>query len=276
MKTINAHVSALSLSLVLLAGASDVMAERLEQASISESSWQFNAYIDGWLPKAPAEIFIDGNEIDLPEQLNTILDSLKLTAMLRFNVRKGPLGIFFNPIYYQGEFDNIVVKTPIEDLDGSLKETVWLIDYGVSYEVARWDIGKDGESRVVTLEPYAGFRYFWDNITLEVEPGLIEDGFLTRKKLRTTSPMIGLQSSIQLNANWNLLLQGDYGGFNVNNMDKSYLMAGYFNYDFKMGKIDSRFYVGYRFLHLSLEDNSEDVSVDVNVQGPLLGIGFSF
>jgi hypothetical protein len=276
MKTINAHVSALSLSLVLLAGASDVMAERLEQASISESSWQFNAYIDGWLPKAPAEIFIDGNEIDLPEQLNTILDSLKLTAMLRFNVRKGPLGIFFNPIYYQGEFDNIVVKTPIEDLDGSLKETVWLIDYGVSYEVARWDIGKDGESRVVTLEPYAGLRYFWDNISLEVEPGLIEDGFTTRKKLRTTSPMIGLQSSIQLNANWNLLLQGDYGGFNVNNMDKSYLMAGYFNYDFKMGKIDSRFYVGYRFLHLSLEDNSEDVSVDVNVQGPLLGIGFSF
>jgi hypothetical protein len=225
MRPVKTYFSALCLTLFLLAGASDVMAERLEQESISESSWQFNAYIDGWLPKAPADISIDGNEIFLPENLNTILDSLKLTAMLRFNVRKGPLGIFFNPIYYKGEFDNVVIKTPIEDLDGTLKESVWLIDYGISYEVARWDIGKDGNSRVVTLEPYAGFRYFWDNITLEVEPGLIEDGFTTRKKLRTNSPMIGLQSSIQLTDNWDLLLQGDYGGFSVNHMDNSYLMA---------------------------------------------------
>jgi hypothetical protein len=276
MKPVKVQLGAMSLTLFLLAGASEVMAERLEQESISESSWQFNAYIDGWLPKAPAEIFIDGNEIILPENLNTILDSLKLTAMWRFNVRKGPLGLFFNPLYYKGEFDKIRIKTPIEELDGTLKESVWLIDYGISYEVARWDMGKDGKSRMVTLEPYAGFRYFWDNITLEVEPGLIGDGFTTRKKLRTNSPMIGLQSSIQLTDNWDLLLQGDYGGFSVNHMDKSYLMAGYFNYDFKMGKIDSRFYFGYRFLHLSLEDTSEDTFVDVNVQGPLLGIGFSF
>jgi hypothetical protein len=274
MKPARIQFGALSLTLFLLAGASDVMAERLEQASISKSSWQFNAYIDGWLPKAPAEIYIDGNEIVLPENLNKVLDSLKLTAMLRFDVRKGPLGIFFNPIYYKGEYDKIRIKTPFEELDGKLKETVWLIDYGVSYEVARWDIGKDGNSRVVTLEPYAGLRYFWDNIKLEIEPGLIEDGFITRKKIRTTSPMIGLKSSIQLNENWDLLLQGDYGGFDVNNMEESYLMASYFNYNFKMGKIDSKFYFGYRFLHL--EYKTEDVKIDVNVQGPLLGIGFSF
>jgi hypothetical protein len=276
MKPARIQFGALSLALFLLAGASDVMAERLEQQSISESSWQFNVYIDGWLPKAPAEIFIDGNELDLPENLNKILDSMKLISELRFNVRKGPLGIFFNPIYYKGEYNKIRLKTPLEELDGKLKETVWLIDYGVSYEVARWDIGKDGNSRVVTLEPYAGLRYFWDNIKLEIEPGLIEDGFLTRKKVRTTSPIIGLKSSIQLNDNWDFLLQGDYGGFNVNNMKETYLMAGYFNYDFKMGKIDSKFYFGYRFLHLELEDKAEGVKVDVNAQGPLLGLGFSF
>ena len=55
MKNINAQFIALSLSL-FFAGESDVMAERLEQASISDSPWTFNAYIDGWLPKAPVDI----------------------------------------------------------------------------------------------------------------------------------------------------------------------------------------------------------------------------
>jgi hypothetical protein len=49
MKPVKVHFSALCLALFLLTGASDVMAERLETASISESPWQFNAYIDGWL-----------------------------------------------------------------------------------------------------------------------------------------------------------------------------------------------------------------------------------
>jgi hypothetical protein len=35
-------------------------------------------------------------------------------------------------------------------------------------------------------------------------------------------------------------------------------------------------YFGYRFLHLELKDEGEGVTLDANVQGPLLGIGFTF
>jgi hypothetical protein len=276
MRPLTIRSSALCLALFLLAGASDVMAERLETASISESPWTFNAYIDGWLPHAPVDINIDGNDIELPESLKTILRSMKFTTMLRLNAHKGPLGFFVNPIFYKGEYDNIVIHTPIEDLDGDLQESVWLVDYGISYEIARWDLGKDGKSRVVTLEPYAGFRYFWDNLRVTVEPGIIEDGFVTRKKLRSNSPIIGLQSGIQLNDKWDFRLVGDYGGFSVNHMDNTYQMAGYFHYGFKIRTVDATAYLGYRFLHLDLEHEGESVTLAADIKGPLLGIGFTF
>ena len=276
MKSVSRSFSFLSVSLIMLMAASDAMAERLEQQSISESPWTFTAYIDGWLPKAPVDINIDGNDIIVPENLNTILDSLKLTAMLRFDLHKGPLGFFVNPIFYKGEYDKLVISTPIEDLDGSLKESVWLVDYGISYEIGRWDIGKDGNSREVTLEPYAGFRYFWDNITITAEPGKILDGFVTRKHLRSNSPIIGFKSRVQINDGWDFLFVGDYGGFSVNHMDNTYQMAGYFDYAFKIKKIDASAYLGYRFIHLGLEDEGEGVTLDANIQGPLLGISFTF
>jgi hypothetical protein len=182
------------------------MAERLEQASISESPWTFNAYIDGWLPKAPAELSIDGNEVILPENPNKILDSMYFASMLRFSAHKGPPGFFLNPFYYRGRYDKIRIQTPIEEVDGALKESVWWVDYGISYEIGRWDLGKNGESRVVTLEPYVRGRFVHDNIKISVEPGLIGDGFVTHSTIRTNSPIIGLRSHIQLTDNWDFLL----------------------------------------------------------------------
>jgi len=44
----------LGLAVFLLAGTSDVLAERLETASVSESDWEFELFIDGWLPERPA------------------------------------------------------------------------------------------------------------------------------------------------------------------------------------------------------------------------------
>ena len=186
MKPIKISFRVLSLSLVLHACAPDVMAERLEQASVLESPWTFNAYV--WLVKAPLDLTIDGNTVTRPENLNTILDSAKLAAMLRFKAHKGPLGIFVNPIIYKGTYDKVKVQLPLEERDGSLSESVWLVDYGMSYQIGRWDLGQDGKSRVVSLEPYAGFRFLHDNLTLEVEPGLIGDGFVTHKTISSNSP----------------------------------------------------------------------------------------
>ena len=46
MKSVNIKLGILSLALFLLAGASDALAERIAPQSISESSWDFELYLD--------------------------------------------------------------------------------------------------------------------------------------------------------------------------------------------------------------------------------------
>ena len=88
----------------LLIGASSTLSAAQEGQSVRDAPWRFNAKIYGWLPKAPAAIFIDQDEVsNIPESLDNILDDLKMTAMFELEAHKGPLGFFVSPVYYKGE-----------------------------------------------------------------------------------------------------------------------------------------------------------------------------
>jgi hypothetical protein len=274
MKPTKVHFVALSLALALLAGASDVMAERIAPQSISESSWDFELYVDIWFPHAPAELIVGDIEPELPESLRNIYRAMNIASMMRFRAQKGPLGLFLNNIYYNGSWDDFVGDT---DIPYKLNERLFLTDFGAGYEIGRWDIGKNGISREITLEPFAGLRYLHDNITEKVGSGEILPPRKTYITLETLSPIIGLQSRAQLSNDWDFLFTGLYGGFNVDKMDKTYQLDAYFEYNFNWGKNkdkSARAYVGYRYLYLDyLKD---DKALEVTVKGPLVGIGFSF
>ena len=109
---------------------------------------------------APAAITVNDRTVaDLPESLNTILSSLDMTAMFRFDLRKGPLGFFVSPVYYDGTYDeNFIGKVTGAPRKFEISEEVWLIDYGVSYEVGRWHIGAEPDYGIITLEPYASLQ----------------------------------------------------------------------------------------------------------------------
>jgi hypothetical protein len=70
---------------------------------------------------------------------------------------------------------------------------------------------------------------------------------------------------------------GDYGGFNVDNMNKTYQLATYFEYNYKWGKNkdrSARAYLGYRYLYLDLEGDT--TTATIAVKGPIVGFGFLF
>jgi hypothetical protein len=134
-------------------------------ASIAGSPWRFNLNVYGWLVDAPVKIKKDGETVaDLDEDLSTILKSLEFGAMFEVEAHKGPLGLFASPIYYYGEYDDHITGPLGRRRKFSVRESVWLIDYGVSYKVGRWPLGKNSDTPAVTVEPYAGFRYLHDNI----------------------------------------------------------------------------------------------------------------
>jgi len=277
MKPVYLRLGFLSLALFLFAAASDALAERIETAGISGSSWNYEWYIDLWVPAAPVTLISGDIEVELPESARTIYRALNFSSMMRFKARKGPLGLFVNPIYYNGTWEDEFMKFPLAGREYKLNERAFLVDYGVSYEIGRWGIGKNGISREITLEPYAGFRWFYDNLTLKVEPGLILDGFKKYINVNINAPIIGLQSRANLSNSWDVLFVGDYGGFDVDNMDKTFQLATYFEYNFNWGKNkdkSARAYLGYRYLYL--EGENDKTYVDVAVKGPIVGIGFLF
>jgi hypothetical protein len=70
------------LLLVALAFVGTITTPVVAQEGILASPWEFHVNVYGWLPKAPATIAVNDKDlVDVPEDLNTILDSLEMAAM---------------------------------------------------------------------------------------------------------------------------------------------------------------------------------------------------
>jgi hypothetical protein len=83
-----------------------------------------------------------------------------------------------------------------------------------------------------------------------------------------------LQSEWWLSPNLALHVKGDFGGFGVDKMHKTYQAVSWLAYHFKWGKVDSKVIAGFRYVKLELEN--DPIAVDVAVRGPLIGFGVDF
>ena len=263
------------LAALLLIGVSTMLSAAQAGQGWRDAPWRFNAKIYGWLPEAPATIKIDQEEVaNLPESLDNILDDLKMAAMFELEAHKGPLGFFVSPVYYKGKDTEHFTGLAGENRKFTLEESVWAIDYGVAYEIGQWRLGESADSPTVTVEPFVGGLYFRDKIKIEVNPGLFDIGLDINKTIRFNTPIIGVNTLWRFNDRWSLRVSGNYGGFHVSDVNRTYQGIGLLGYHFKMGKVPSQVYVGYRYLHLDYEDDPLEIEVDV--KGPLVGLGWEF
>ena len=240
-----------------------------------EAPWRFNVNVYGWLPRAPATIKVDGHEVaNLPEDFDKIFDSLEMAAMFEIEVHKGPIGVFASPIYYKGKDDEKFTGLLGERRKFTVKEEVWLIKYGASYDLGPWHLGKDSDSPTVILQPYAGGLYLHDDIELKVDPGVLDKGLDVDTTLKFNTPIIGLNTLWDLTKRWGLRLGGNYGGWDVDDVEKTWELIGTVAYRFKMWNVSSQVFGGYRYLHLDYK--KKGIDLDLDVYGPLFGIGWEF
>ncbi|MBW2275206.1 MAG: hypothetical protein JRG96_18220, partial [Deltaproteobacteria bacterium] len=125
----------------------------------------------------------------LPEDLGTILGSLQMGLMLDFEARKGRFGGYVAPIFvWLRDDDNSVQGHQI-----IVKESVYLIDFGLSYEVGQWRLWNRPSwvlpSPAVAVEPFFGARSLIDDITFTLEPGGSH-----RPEISFIAPVIGLRT----------------------------------------------------------------------------------
>ncbi|MEJ2197151.1 MAG: hypothetical protein P8X54_01090 [Desulfuromonadales bacterium] len=239
--------------------------------------WRFHVNIYGWLPDAPATISVNGKEVvDVPEELDTILDSLDMTAMFELEAHKGPLVLFANNVYYKGKYDENFTG-PITNLPKKyeLQEEVWAIKYGAGYNLGTWNLGQSDGSPTMSLIPWVGGFYFHDDWSLTIKPyGEPLSGKVTGTYDFNT-PMVGLASRVGLSEKWYINLSYGYGGWDVDSVDEVYDFVGNVAYRFKMGDVSAKVLAGYRYLHFNRPDN-RGIEIDLTCKGPFLGIGWEF
>jgi hypothetical protein len=245
---------------------------------ILDAPWGFGFDIYGWLPRAPVELSIDGREIaELPESLDTILESLEMMAMFRAHVRKGPVRLFGDFLYYEGKYEDDV-RGPIsgKKRDLEIREYVWLVKYGLAYDIVqKLDCGDDEFTPTLTWGPYIGFLGFHDKFREKLGPdGDIDAGRETKKMIRFNAPIVGLSLDYHFLPRWGARLEANMGGWDVDHVNRTYELNGEASYHFTTWDVDARVFAGYRFLKINLKAN--DIEADIRVDGAVFGIGWTF
>ncbi len=238
-----------------------------------EEPWRFNVAGYLWLPDAPAEIFIGHGDTSLPENLDNILDDLQMALMIDLEARKGRFGGYVAPVIVWLR-QNETVQGPIQEHKVKFHESVYLIDFGLSYEVGQWPLWHRSDwilsSPAVTVEPFFGARSLVDDIRVKIEP----PGRTFEPELSFITPVIGLNTFWDLTDRFNIRIEGDYGGFNVDNVKRTYNAVALLGYRFKPREnLNINVFAGYRYLSIHYKNVAE---IEVAIKGAFLGLAFEF
>ena len=230
-----------------------------------EGDWRFRVIPYGWLPDQ-LQLTTEANGTTTTTDLWTsdILDNIKAVGMITAQVRKGSFGAYHDVIYMNLHFDKN--KGP---LNLKLKEEVFILSFGTSYELGRWKLGGGPEAPTVLVEPTFGGRASIMQTKINFTPG-------PRKTVNidTVAPVLGLRTFWNLTERWNFLISGDYGGFDVGYTRETWSGMSALGYRFRMFGVASNVVAGYRAMGLDVTKGA--VKLDMMIKGPIVGLAFDF
>lgn len=231
-----------------------------------DGDWRFRAAINGWVPNVigiEVDTALGGGSLD--EDLGWLLRHLVYYVPIDLEVRKGSFGVYFHSLFL-GISGKTELFGPVQlDWDDNL----FLMDIGASYELARWRLWESERSPELTLEPFAEARLIYDPVDVSIL------GLSTTDDLSSTVPVVGLRMFIDLTKHWNLQLQGDYGGFGIDDNHQTWQAVGLVGYRWKGWSVHWNFQVGYRAMRLfDLRRGGVDTLMDARGADIILGVEF--
>jgi hypothetical protein len=216
-------------------------------------------------------VSLDGNatvgpikaDVDVP--FKDALEDLSFGGMALATVRKGRFGFFFN-----GLFTRVSPDDSVGPFDLDVTSDLAQIGAGPFYRVVDWTYREsaDGSPRRFVLEPYAGARWNYLRIELEVRGGRQFD-----QSQAWVDPVVGTRFGLDLTDNWILAGAGDVGGV-VAGSDYAWNVQGYLVYRTKLFGRDTAFSLGYRAMHINYDD--DNFEWDVTQYGPIIGTSIRF
>jgi hypothetical protein len=232
-----------------------------------EGPWRSRIALNGWAPTG-LKITVDteSESGSVTEDLNWLLDHMDYIIPISGEVRKGSFGAYANLLAFKltGTLDAGPARLDWDD-DG------FLLDVGLSYQLGRWALGTGARAPSLTVEPFAGARLLYDPVDIEINPGPES----TTVDLSNYVPVIGLRTFWDLTEHWNLRIEGDYGGFGVDDNHETYNFLGLIGYRFRGWGVGWNIQAGYRTIRLlDLRKNNADLKVDA--YGPMVALAIEF
>jgi hypothetical protein len=259
-------------ALILVAGLAAAFSTRGDTANEEgdiKNSWAFNLTLYGWMPgvdgKFSAGRFnksVDASFIDIAEELR----NFPLAFMGRFETHYQRLGLYVDGNYmdldFEPRFDQGISK--------GVSSQLGIMEYGVMYRLfgtpAKELVGQWTEkTRSSMLEVYAGGRTIWlDN---QVEFSGIGSASAGES---LTSPLIGGRFTVEFSPEWFVLVDGNGGGFGMDDVDFAGSVMGMVGYRTTLFGVPASLEAGYRALRLDLKKRI--IETNVTMSGPFIGL----
>jgi hypothetical protein len=234
-----------------------------------EGPWRTRIALNAWLPlELKFRVETESESDSVTEDTNWLLNRLDYEIPIDAEVRKGSFGAFAHLLAFK-----LTGSTEAGPARFDWDDHGFLLDVGLSYELGRWALGTGARAPVLTVEPFAGARLLYDPVDITVDLGPFRDS--TTVDLSNYVPLIGLRTFWDLTRHWNLRIEGDYGGFGVDDNHETYNFRGLMGYRFRGWGVGWNIQAGYRYLRL-LDLRKNDVDLKVDAHGPIGRLAIEF
>jgi hypothetical protein len=256
-------ISCIAVSLLLLAVVMPVVAHAQES-----EGWKFSAGTFIWMSDVELEATGNNTTVDGKVDFADLLDSLEFGLSADVMARKDKLS-------FQVDTLNFYLAQDIDSPSGGSREVNlslnWLQGL-VGYRVFETQVGDESK---LSIEPTAGYRYYWNRFTIDDVSG----NEVTDKKSNWGDLVCGGRIIYDLNPKWSFIGSGTYGGFDMSNSSKySWTAAALVDWHFAKNKT-LRF--GYLTVCVKKEKDMDGALIDrlsikETMSGPLISMVWNF
>jgi opacity protein-like surface antigen len=224
-----------------------------------EQGWSGQATLYGWLP------VINGSQegpdgqplVDLDS--SDVLSALDMAFMGSAIIQRGKFGLLLDAVYADLGTDGSWVQNRVDTSTTTKLGMYTAAAMYRAYEDPKW-----------FADVYAGARYFDTSIDFKIGTARLGQASFS-SDLTWTDFIVGVRGGVSLTDRWELTGFADYGGFDGSD-NTSWQLYGGANYAFSDRWVGT---LGYRYVSIEKRVNSR-AALDIDMQGPLLGITYKF
>jgi hypothetical protein len=233
--------------------------------------WKFGITPYLWGAGVDGTLTVLGYETAIDKSFSDILSDLDFGFMVNLQARKDRFGLYSDVMFLSvSDANDVAGPGGAATVEVTASADQWMIDFGASWEVARW--AGTGAERTGFLDLMVGGRYWDVDNELKAEGPFFGHERSVSKDLSWVDPIIGARFATNFTPKVSLIGRADVGGFDIGDASKlTWSASAYLGWRFS--PLISG-WAGWKYL--SVEREEGDATIDLAMSGPVIGVSFTF